>query len=329
VLVGLAALAVVVMVGLIWGIRTLPGISDQAFQSSVVVPEVEEVTETLDLTRAVGVVQAITQTARAHVNATATQAIHNARLTGTAISLMPTKEASIGPTLTSEFITDSGLVIYDDFDSGDEYINPRRWSGFYQKFHIEDGAAVFRAQKGEMSTFGTDLLPNQAWTPSSSGMVRFSVETKIRLGSSIRGSNRWASAAIQLTGPLIPSGGYWWFAFGYKYQPGFFSFSCGGSRGDGQEEFYSHDVGNPEFDTWHTFRISITEITNSDDLALVAYVDDEQICNYVPPPDWQRAIDVGGKVSFLIVNVWIDSWDLEKPFTTYFDDVAVGLGTDG
>jgi hypothetical protein len=71
------------------------------------------------------------------------------------------------------------------------------------------------------------------------------------------------------------------------------------------------------------------EITNSDDLALVAYVDDGRICNYVPPFDWQRAIDLGGEVSFLIVNVWMDPWDLEQPFTIYFDDVAVGIGTDG
>ena len=223
------------------------------------------------------------------------------------------------PTITPVPMTESGLYVYDNFESGTQ-IDWDRWNASREYFTIQDGVLSFTAPRGTVlssdANFRTDA---RSWKIEIGVPVRFSIESKIMVDRTVAFSGRLVAVSLQLTGPLD-----YWFALGYVHDIGRFQYECVGSRGT-QDAIYFLDTGSPGFNEWHTFRISIEEILGSDDLAIVAYVDDIRVCYYWPPGGWQTAIDQRQEVSLLIVNWWQGSWDLEEPLRTYFDDIAISV----
>jgi len=281
-------------------------------------------TPTMDMTSAVGLVHEMTATSRADRDATATVARYNVGLTATMAARAPTNTSPAAPTSAPIASSVPGLTLYDGFDVGSSAVDTSRWKGDDQYFSVENGAAVFRADREEDPPyFQGHLEAVDRWRPATSGPVRFSVETRIQLDSSIAGSRRGVTVYLQLIGPVLPSG-LFSFNFGYKYDFGLLLYECNASGGPEWEDTYYQSGRGPGFDEWRTFRISMEESQNMDDLALVAYLDNREVCRYVPPAEWQESIDAGGLVSLILLNYWDSAWDLDVPLLISFDSVSVG-----
>jgi len=246
------------------------------------------------------------------------------RITATA----ETSQTNLPPTEAPIAVQESGLVLYDDFESPGP-ANPLFWWS-ETDFRVQDGAAVLQASKGDTASHRANLQSTRTWMPSTSGAVRFSVETKIRLDPAIFDAPYRGHAQFQITGPTVGPEAQWIFVFGYTIESGFFAYECTGARWDPSEPAasYSEIFGTPILGEWHTFRASLEESANQEDLAYVGYVDGKAICNWTPPDEWQNTIDRGEGLSFFLSTSWSGEWSLDRPFRAYFDDVKVGTRTD-
>ncbi|MFQ5923999.1 MAG: protein kinase, partial [Anaerolineales bacterium] len=202
---------------------------------------------------------------------------------------------------------DPGFTLYDEFESSGQ-VNPLRWWS-ETNFRVRDGAAILEASLGEQSSHLWDLSPSDTWNPASSGEVRFAVQADMLVGRSLADEYGGGSTEITLHSPtLLPDGGNWAFVLGYAYESGYISYQCNGTQYRPSQDdsgLYSKLTGTPLFGEWHTFRISIEESAESQDLALVGYVDGKEICSWVPPSEWQDAMD---SISFWLINNWNRPW---------------------
>jgi uncharacterized cupin superfamily protein len=218
------------------------------------------------------------------------------------------------------------LALYDDFETQGE-LNLLRWWD-ETDFRVSGGVAVLHAVKGETATYRAHLAAVRSWIPSRSGGVRFAVEARIRVDPVVFGAFGPGVVQFEVTGPEMSPGVTWLFVIGYSFESGFMTYECAGNRWDSSEPppMYSETFGTPIFGEWHTFRASVEETTNQDELAYVGYVDGQAGCAWTPPDEWQEEIRRGGELSFFLEPGWHGEWGLDEPFRAYYDDVRVGTG---
>jgi serine/threonine protein kinase len=218
------------------------------------------------------------------------------------------------------------LATYDDF-SGSGQVDPLRWWSDTD-FRLEDGTAVLEAVTGQESSNKANLDATNRWSPTSSGRVRFSVETRIRVDSGMAQYRGHGSTSISLNGPPLEPEGSWYFETGYVFESGHIGYECAGGRWipslDGPPAMYSQIFGVSEFGQWNVFRASIEEAPAGEGLELVAYVNEKDVCHWRPPAEWQEAVGQGEGVSLYLLNDWSGAWEGVEPFSTYFDYVRVG-----
>jgi len=286
---------------------------------------------TTDITQAVGIFRQLTETAQAKRHASATMASYQLGPTAAVVARTPTKTPAGTATATPVTTTESGLTLYDGFETNSGSLDSSRWYADGRYYSVENGAAVFHANKGYPydDSFGF-LNSLDHWRPASSGAARLSVESRMSIDSSIAPTKHYVGVSLYLVGPVLTTQFPWSFVFGYSYDFGRLQYRCH-VLGESEDSFDEYDrIGSsPGFDEWHRFRISIEEIPDSDNLAVVAYLDDKEVCEYVPFAEWQTWIDSGGLVSLSLINWWnspgdLESlWDLDKPFLTFVDYFAV------
>jgi len=228
-------------------------------------------------------------------------------------------------------IQDSGPPLYDDFEvSGPVMVmNPLRWLS-ETNFQVKDGVATLEAAKGQSWSYKANLESTNHWTPSGSGAMRFSVEARIRVDRAVSEYSGDGFSNFQLTGPAMGYG-RWTFTLGYVFESGFLAYECAGAFSGWVAEplaSLSQTIGAPKFGEWHVFRVSLEEGAEQGELAYIGYVDNQAVCSWTPPGEWQEAIDEGGSLSFFLGNRWTGPWIPDRPFRAYFDDVKAGTGTD-
>jgi hypothetical protein len=231
----------------------------------------------------------------------------------------PTPIGSI-PTITAD--TEWEMTLYDDFESSDS-LSSFKWWVEGTDFQIVGGVAAYEASKGEEWSTKAHLGAADRWAPASSGEIRFSVESKIRVGTSGSTYSGEGSAGFQFVGPEIPPDGTWGFEIVTLFDSGSMAYKCTGFEWPGSS-YYERIFGNPDFGEWHTLKVSIIEIPDSDDFAIAATIDDEEVCYTIPPTEWQVGIDRGETVTFFLSTYWDGTWDFDYPLKTCFDDVMVG-----
>ena len=132
------------------------------------------------------------------------------------------------PTPSVSAIESLDFIIYDDFN-GRAFLNFLLWNRDTD-FLIEDDSAVFKAYRGEVETYRSNMAPNNQWTVASSGAVRFWIESKIQVSSIVINSANPGSAGMQLSGPMISSEVTWFFHLGYSFADGAMAYECVGAK---------------------------------------------------------------------------------------------------
>ena len=227
------------------------------------------------------------------------------------VTFVPTPTPSITPIP----ITDSGLVVYDNFEVGDS-LDPARWRGQMHNYRIEDGVLVFEFNNQIVRPNSALAISTMDWLVQRTGDVRFSAEARIMVDSSLEGYPR-----LNLVGMTLITQGRYWLSVGYSVSSVGLSYSCGASEGVGQYK----DIFVSEFDEWHTFHLEIVRRPGTSLYELIAYVDGFRYCLIELPDTWREAIQQRSPMEFQLENSWSGVYDHDQPWISYFDDVAFGF----
>ena len=258
---------------------------------------------------------------RLHQAATEPVATMTARPTNTAtstVTLTPTASATFTPTLRPT--TESGLTIYDNFNGQSGSASETRWTWANIRYVIENDYLRLHIPFA-FQCCDAGLRSVEEWKPAPSGSIRFATEVRMLVNDPIKHRNSWIFFQLDFPSDFI-------FSFGYHVDFGPPDFFCEFYKLESEQRrinYLFEEFGDSRTEEWHLFRISVEEQSDSDDLAIVGYIDDEQVCDVVPPTDWQDMIETVGQNELYITldNGGYDYWGLDVPSVARFDDIAV------
>ena len=217
-------------------------------------------------------------------------------------------------TLTPVTITDSGLTVFDDFNMG-ERLDSNRWGGDLSSYRIEDGVLIYEFDQPIEPPFSTDAIAYVNLTPDMHGEVRFSVESRIKVDSTIADYNQRAFVGLSIVHQSQN-----WLTIGIEQYLGSLVYVCSSNAVNIPYDFL--EIINPEYDEWHTIRLDIILRQGVDHFEIAGHFDGYRFALIDLPETWEQALHEGDEFILYIVHDWDDTYSHSKPFITYFDYVA-------
>ena len=228
--------------------------------------------------------------------------------------ISPTSSPTPEITLTPVSFTDSGLIVYDDFNVG-ENLDPNRWWGDFDSYRIEDGVLIYEFDQPIEPPFSTDVIADVNLRAESHGEVRFSVETRIKVDSTIADYNQRAYVGLSLIHQDQNE-----LFIGIEQYLGSLVYVCNSNAVNTPYDIL--EIIHPEYDEWLTIRMDIILRPGVDHVEIAGYFDGYRFALIDLPETWQHALQEGDELIFRIVHDWDDTYSHSKPFITYFDYIA-------
>lgn len=228
--------------------------------------------------------------------------------------------SSMETTTPSISMSETELMIYDDFNVANGPVDPDRWgSNVSSLYNIENGVLNFKASRGETSGVVSSPYSEFSWIPLGLGKTRFSVETKMKIPSNNRNGISSNTGSLAFSGPAD-----YWFTISISFSifDMYSSIQCGLGDPEWNDEF-SRKGPRITFDEWHTLRFDIQEDTDGEGFIVVGFADEEEVCTYQPEADWQEAIQRGDEINIYYGVWWDGEWPMETELGFMFDDAAV------
>lgn len=218
------------------------------------------------------------------------------------------------PPTPTPYLTDSGLLMYDDFNT-DGDLDPERWVVSHTQYSILDGVLVFQNDSPIFPRFIFGASPTTAWEISAEGQIKFSLETRVRIPS----TNFYFQESLQ-AGLTMNFAEEYWFQFGYFPIGTRIDVFCNVNFPTTEMSQIGWSGGYYE---WHKFRVDISEIPERSFLSVNLFIDNNEVCSFIPSGELQGHLRQEDAISLVFYHYWEGEWDQSIPFIMEYDYIAV------